>query len=50
VQGVRALGIELEKAQPNSPFFGSAEGIHRDADGRFSGVADFRRDAWAHGG
>ena len=50
VEGVRALGIELDKAQPNSPFFGSAEGIHRHADGRFSGVADFRRDAWAHGG
>ena len=50
VEGVRALGIELEKAQPNSPFFGSAEGIHRDAEGRFSGVADFRRDAWAQGG
>jgi gamma-glutamyltranspeptidase/glutathione hydrolase len=49
VDAVRELGITLDKAQPNSPFFGSAEGIHRGEDGRFTGVADFRRDAWAHG-
>ncbi|MGQ0653552.1 MAG: gamma-glutamyltransferase family protein, partial [Betaproteobacteria bacterium] len=49
VNAVRQAGIALDKAQPNSPFFGSAEGIHRGADGRFTGVADFRRDAWAHG-
>jgi len=45
----RKLGVQLEKAQPNSPFFGSAEGIHRAPDGGFAGVADFRRDAWAYG-
>jgi gamma-glutamyltranspeptidase/glutathione hydrolase len=49
VEHARKLGIELKKAQPNSPFFGSAEGIHRAPDGGFAGVADFRRDAWAYG-
>lgn len=50
VEGARAFGVGLEKAQPNSPFFGSAEGIERKADGSFVGVADYRRDAWACGG
>ena len=49
VEGVRALGIALAKAQANSPFFGSAEGIERAADGSLTGVADFRRDAVAYG-
>jgi gamma-glutamyltranspeptidase/glutathione hydrolase len=49
VEAMKRTGIELQMAQPNSPFFGSAEGIHRGTDGRFTGVADFRRDAWAHG-
>jgi gamma-glutamyltranspeptidase/glutathione hydrolase len=49
VEAMKRAGIELQIAQPNSPFFGSAEGIHRGTDGRFTGVADFRRDAWAHG-
>lgn len=49
VDAVKQAGIKLDKAPPNSPFFGSAEGIHRGTDGRFTGVADFRRDAWAQG-
>jgi gamma-glutamyltranspeptidase/glutathione hydrolase len=49
IEGARALGVALEKAQPNSPFFGSAEAIQRLADGSFLGVADYRRDAWACG-
>jgi gamma-glutamyltranspeptidase len=49
VEAMKQAGIEIQQAQPNSPFFGSAEGIHRAPDGRFTGVADFRRDAWAVG-
>lgn len=49
LEGVRRLGLALEKTQPNSPFFGSAEGIERLADGSLKGVADFRRDATAYG-
>ena len=49
VEGLRKLGVTLDKAQPNSPFFGSAEGIERLQDGTFKGVADFRRDAYAYG-
>ncbi|MBI2316422.1 MAG: gamma-glutamyltransferase [Betaproteobacteria bacterium] len=49
VEGVRSLGLALEKAQPGSPYFGSAEGIERSADGSLKGVADFRRDASAYG-
>lgn len=49
VDAVSKAGIKLDQAPPNSPFFGSAEGIHRGTDGRFTGVADFRRDAWAEG-
>lgn len=48
VAQARELGVALEKAQPNSPFFGSAEGIERSA-GALTGVADFRRDATAYG-
>lgn len=49
VEGARKLGVTLDKAQPNSPFFGSAEGIERLPDGALKGVADFRRDASAYG-
>ena len=49
VDALKRAGIDLQQAQPNSPFFGSAEGIHRGSEGRFTGVADFRRDAWAMG-
>jgi hypothetical protein len=41
--------VTLEKTQPNSPLFGSAEGIERLADCSLKGVADFRRDAVAYG-
>jgi gamma-glutamyltranspeptidase len=42
-------GIAASLAKPNSPFFGSAEGIARTTDGLLTGVADFRRDATAYG-
>lgn len=42
-------GIAASLAKPNSPFFGSAEGIARATDGLLTGVADFRRDATAYG-
>jgi len=49
VDGAKRLGVALEKAQPNAPFFGSAEAIERSAGGALKGVADFRRDATAYG-
>jgi gamma-glutamyltranspeptidase/glutathione hydrolase len=45
VEAVRSLGTAVDRAPPGSPFFGSAEGIHRAGDGTLTGVADFRRDA-----
>jgi gamma-glutamyltranspeptidase/glutathione hydrolase len=49
IAGAQRLGIALEQAKPDSPFFGSAEGIERAADGTLTGVADFRRDAGVAG-
>jgi gamma-glutamyltranspeptidase/glutathione hydrolase len=49
LEGALKLGVPLAQAQPNSPFFGSAEGIARAKDGTLTGVADFRRDAATYG-
>ncbi|MGE4240048.1 gamma-glutamyltransferase family protein [Ramlibacter sp.] len=49
ISGVRAQGIEMKHTGPDSPFFGSAEGIELHDDGTLTGVADNRRDAAAQG-
>lgn len=49
ISGSRERGIEMKRASPDSPFFGSAEGIELHEDGSLTGVADSRRDAAAQG-
>lgn len=47
IDALHAQGVEIQAAQPGSPFFGSVKGIAIQDDGRLLGVADDRRDATA---